>query len=52
MKTEQTNLLSDLIHLASLSDNLYLQRKLEEIQEIVKENSNDFILGGLLRQIL
>ena len=48
----KTELLSDLIHLATLSENLYLQRQLEKIQEIVKLESNDMLLGEKLRRIL
>jgi len=48
----KTELLSDLIHLVSLTDNLYLQRQLEGIQELMKRTPNDFDLGGLLRKIL
>ena len=53
MKTEdRKNILEDLIHLASLTDNLYLQRELEKIQELIKETTNDFELGSILRKIL
>lgn len=48
----KTNLLENLIHLATLTDNLYLQRQLEKIQEIVKLESNDMLLGEKLRRIL
>ena len=48
----KTEILSDLIHLVSLSENLYLQRQLEKIQKIVKSESNDQKLGEKLRQIL
>ena len=48
----KTEILSDLIHLVSLSENLYLQRQLEMIQEIVKSESNDMLLGEKLRRIL
>ena len=53
MKTEdRKNILEDLIHLASLTDNFYLQRELEKIQEIIKATPNDFELGSILRKIL
>lgn len=53
MKTEgRKNILDDLIHLTSLTDNLYLQRELEKIQEIIKATPNDFELGSTLRKIL
>ena len=53
MKTEdRKNILEDLIHLASLTENLYLQRELEKIQELIKTNPNDFELGSILRKIL
>ena len=53
MKTEgRKNILDDLIHLTSLTDNLYLQRELEKIQEIIKATPNDFELGSILRKIL
>lgn len=53
MKTEdRKNILEDLAHLASLTENIYLQRELEKIQEIIKENPNDFELGSILRKIL
>lgn len=52
MKTERKNILEDLIHLCSLTDNLYLQRELEKIQEIVRTETNDSVLGEKLRQIL
>ena len=48
----KTAILEDLIHLATLSENLYLQRQLEMIQEIVKLESNDMLLGEKLRRIL
>ena len=48
----KTEILSDLIHLVSLSENLYLQRQLEMIQEIVRVTTNDFELGQKLRKIL
>lgn len=48
----KTNLLENLTHLATLSENLYLQRQLEMIQEIVKLESNDMLLGEKLRRIL
>lgn len=48
----KTELLSDLIHLTTLSENLYLQRQLEMIQEIVKLESNDMLLGEKLRRVL
>ena len=51
-QSSKTELLSDLIHLVSLTDNLYLQRHLESIQELIKATPNDFDLGGLLRKIL
>lgn len=49
---ERKNILEDLIHLASLSDNLYLQKELEKIRQIIKGTPNDFDLGGKLRKIL
>lgn len=53
MKTEERkNVLEDLIHLSKLSDNLYLQRELEKIQEIIKTTPNDFDLGEKLRKLL
>lgn len=48
----KTQLLSDLIHLATLSENLYLQRQLEMIQEIIKLEGNDMLLGEKLRKLL
>ena len=48
----KTAILEDLIHLATLSENLYLQRQLEMIQEIVRVTTNDFELGQKLRKIL
>ena len=48
----KTNLLENLIHLATLTDNLYLQRQLEMIQEIIKLEGNDMLLGEKLRKIL
>ena len=45
-------MLEDLIHLVSLSDNLYLLNRLKEIQDIIKEESNDMTLGEKLRRIL
>ena len=48
----KTELLSDLIHLTTLSENLYLQRQLEKIQKIVKLESNNMLLGEKLRRIL
>lgn len=52
MKTERKNILGDAIHLVSLTDNLYLQRELEKIQEIVRTETNDQKLGEILRKIL
>lgn len=49
---ERKNILEDLIHLTSLSDNLYLQRELEKIQQIIKDTPNDSHLGAKLRKIL
>lgn len=51
-QNSKTAILDDLIHLVSLTDNLYLQRQLEKIQELIKATPNDFDLGGLLRKIL
>ena len=48
----KTSLLENLIHLANLSENFYLRRQLEKIQEIVKSESNDMLLGEKLRRIL
>ena len=48
----KTAILEDLIPIISLTDNLYLQRQLEKIQEIVKLESNDMLLGEKLRRIL
>ena len=48
----KTAILEDLIHIISLTDNLYLQRQLEMIQEIVKLESNDMLLGEKLRKTL
>jgi len=53
MKTEdRKNILEDLAHLASLTENLYLQRELEKIQELINITPNDFQLGSILRKIL
>lgn len=46
------NILEDLIHLISLTDNLYLQRELEKIQEIIKDTPNNYELGEIIRKIL
>ena len=51
-QSSKTAILEDLIHLTTLSDNLYLQRQLEMIQEIVKSESNDMLLGEKLRKLL
>lgn len=48
----KTELLSDLIHLTNLSENLYLQKQLEMIQEIIKLEGNDMLLGEKLRKLL
>jgi len=45
-------MLNQLIHLVSLSDNIYLQRKLEEVQKILMETPNDVILGEKIRKYL
>jgi hypothetical protein len=53
MKTEdRKNILEDLIHIATLSENLYLQRELENIQEIIKTTADNFELGSTLRRLL
>ena len=51
-QSSKTAILEDLIHIISLTDNLYLQRQLEMIQEIVRVTTNDFELGQKLRKIL
>ena len=51
-QSSKTAILEDLIHIICLTDNLYLQRQLEKIQEIVKYESNDMLLGEKLRRIL
>ena len=51
-QSSKTAILEDLIHMISLTDNLYLQRQLEMIQEIVKLESNDMLLGEKLRKLL
>ena len=48
----KTSLLENLIHLANLSENFYLRRQLEKIQEIVKYEGNDMLLGEKLRKLL
>lgn len=45
-------MISDLIHVVKQSDNLWLQRKLEEIEKILKEEPNDMVLGEKLRKLL
>ncbi len=53
MKTEsRKNVLDNLIHLSKQTENLYLQRELEKIQEIIRETTNDSELGEILRKIL
>ena len=53
MKTEdRKNILEDLIHLASLTENLYLQRELEKIQELINITPNYYVLGETLKRIL
>ena len=48
----EKNLLSSLIHLVKLGDNLYLKRKLEQIQEIINTTPNNYDLGEKLRKVL
>ncbi len=45
-------LLSDLIHLVSLTDNLYVKNRLEEIQDIVNNEPNYYLLGEKLKRLL
>ena len=53
MKTEnRKNILEDAIHLVSLTENTYLKKELEKIQEIIRTEPNDAVLGELLRKIL
>ena len=51
-QNSKTAILEDLIHIISLTDNLYLQRQLEKIQKIVKLESNNMLLGEKLRKLL
>lgn len=46
------NMLRDLILLASLEDNVYMVKKLETIEFLLKTEPNDSILGAKLREIL
>jgi len=52
MKTERKNLLEDWILLVSLTDNTYLLKQLKEVQEIIRTEPNDSLLGEKLRRIL
>ena len=45
-------MIEDLIHLVSLTDNVYLQKQLELIQKTLLENPNDSTLGAKLRKLL
>jgi len=45
-------MLEDMIHLVEQTDNLWLLKKLKEIEKILADNPNNFVLGAELRKYL
>lgn len=43
--------LSDIIFLSKNSDNIVMTNWLEELEQMIKENSNDSILGEKIRKL-
>ena len=44
--------LSDLIFLSKQSDNIIITHWLEDLEKLIKENPNSFVLGEEIRKIL
>jgi len=48
----KNSILEECIHLVSLTENIYLLKKLKYIKQVIKETPNDLELGEKLRKIL